>query len=249
MKIKVASIIILFCSLTNLYGQRVQIGFSANMNTTFFHKSASLYDSHLCSSKPSIRFGISFPVLINLKSHWTLRTGIGVQIKRYNFCQDKFDFPGFNGKVFSNNIFFVPEIPVLIGFKTNWNNNYNMEVNSGLVFALNSPYENITGYNLHSSDSIAITLYSPDPDWSPTFSTDLYVSISLFNSIINIRRHQLILSYQFGLFATTRFDFSTILDNPSTTKEYDVMIRPRLSTLSLTYIYFLKPIKSKKIKK
>jgi hypothetical protein len=249
MKIKIASIILLFCSLTNLYGQRVQIGFSANMNTTFFHKSSSLYDSQLCSSTPAIRFGLSFPVLINLKPHWTLRTGIGVQIKRYNFCQDKFDISGFDGKVFSNNTFIVAEIPLLIGYKTNWNNDFNIELNSGVVFALNTPYENFTGYQFNGSDSTAVTLNFPLPDWAPTFSTDLYIGISVIKSKSNVRRHQLILSYQYGLFPTTRFDFSTIIVHSSLTKEYDVMIRPRLSTLALTYVYFLKPIKSKKIKK
>jgi hypothetical protein len=247
MKIIIINIFLL-CLFTNLNGQSIQLGLSANLNTTFFHKAYSKYDDHFYKPRPSIRFGSSVPLYIDLKKNYVLKTGIGWQIQTTRLVLDRFDFPDFNGKIISSMTYSKIEIPLLICYKKNWKKNLNIEYSSGCILSLNYPFFSTAKFSYEIS-SASIRYVNPELNLKKTFSSELYVGLSLIKNKNNSRRHQVTLSYQYSINPTTKYHIATILTNSSMTKEYKATIRPRLSCIIFSYTFFPKWLSFKPIRK
>lgn len=236
---------LLFLFQTAVYGQKLQFGIGASINGTIFHKGKSTYDDYFFETKIKTGFGLSIPCYIKLSDHWSLRTGIGFQNKKYHFEQNKYDFPDViekSGSFYFRLRFITTEVPVVICFSPADNEKkYKLEYKLGCILTYNVTREMTAGVNTfeYSGTDTCNYLFSGDPpNWTTFFSPDLYAGISLIRTKETLRRHELTLSYQYSFTPTTQYEFTSSLWTTSLTKEYRATLRPNLSYIALSYAFF-----------
>jgi hypothetical protein len=223
-----------------LNAQKFRAGISLNSNTSFFNKGSTPYDHYYYTAKSRTRFGLTVPVYFEVDKRWSLKSGIGLQVKEYRFMQDKFDFQTFRLKTYINKRFTTFEIPILGCFKTKLKNNYDIEFSTGVIMALNIPDMNKVGYSVTTFDTshLFFDVMSPEGKWIKTFSPDLYGGISFVKNRDGLRRSQWIISYQYGLKPTEEFTLSSHISNSGILKEYSATIKPQLSSIIIGYTFF-----------
>lgn len=237
----------LFLSLTKVQGQKLQLGLGASINGTIFHKGQSAYDNYFFETKTKTGIGLSVPCYFKLTDHWSLRTGIGFQNKKYHFEQNKYDFPNVvdgTGSFYFQIRFTATEVPIIICFSSADNDRkYKFEYKLGCILTHNAPKEMTVGlevFQYNGTDTCNYKFGSPPPIWTKYFSPDIYAGISLIKTKETLRRHELTLSYQYSFTPTTQYEFSSSLWTASLTKEYHATLRPTLSYIALTYILYPK---------
>jgi hypothetical protein len=227
-------------------GQLIQAGVSGTIATTFFHKQNSEYDTELFRSRPRGGIGLSLPVILNLTNNISLQSGIKFQNKKYHFEQHKFNFPEVEegyGSLYIKINHLATEIPLLFCYRlTNERSEFMPEIKMGAVFVRNAPKAMTIGYRqlkYNGSDSLYFSSRIDEPVFSSTYSTDLYLGISIIKTKEKMRHQELTLSYQYGLGQTTTNYFFTELMSPATPMRIlSAKLSPRLSYIGITYNYF-----------
>lgn len=224
--------------------QRFQMGFSATINNTFFHKGQSVYDNKYYNQKMAPGVGFSIPCNIALSDRWTLRSGIGFQTKKYHFEQNKYDFPGAvdkTGSFYFKMRFNTFEVPLVMCFSPRKNEGITIEYKIGCILTQNFPIVTTLGYSTFEytgSDAYSYSLSSPAIDWNSYFSPDIYAGISFLKIKENTRRHELTLSFQYSPVPSTQSQTSLQLSTSTLTKTYEAILKPNLSCVALTYSYY-----------
>ena len=233
-------------SLTSAQGQKIQLGLSASLNKTFFHKGQSEYDNFYFQAKSKMGTGLAVPAYYKFSDNWTLKSGIGYQNKKYHFEQNKFDFPNVaeGSSYFYYQIKFkTVEVPLIICYSSaDTNKTFKIEYKIGCVLSFNSPHTMTHGYQLfHYSGTDTVNFKFAVPEnWAKYFSPDLYISIGVLKSKGLLRHHELSISYQYSFIKSTKYAFFSELATNSLTKEYNAIVTPNLSYVALTYTCFPK---------
>jgi hypothetical protein len=238
-------IMALLC-LGQVKGQIIQVGFSGTISNTFFHAHNSEYDQELFRSRSKLGIGVSLPVYINLTEKISIKSGIGIQNKAYQFEQYKFNFPEVEegiGSFYFKMKHRATELPLIFCYRMKeLKKGLIPELKIGAVFVKNTPKVIGIGYKepkYNGSDSLFSGSMMDSFNFSSTFSTDLYIGISLFKNKGNFRNKELTISYQYGFGETTTNYFYTVLMTPATPKRIQVaVLSPRLSYIGISYSYF-----------
>ncbi|MDQ3047350.1 MAG: outer membrane beta-barrel protein [Bacteroidota bacterium] len=237
----------LFIFFTKVQGQKLQLGIGANINGTIFQKGKSTYDNYFFETKTKAGFGLSIPCYIKVNNHWTIRTGVGFQNKKYHFEQNRFDFPNVtegSGSFYMQIKFTSLEVPLIFCFSpANKDKKFKIEYKLGCVLTYNAPKVMTVGveeFKYNGTDTCNYQFSINTQSWSKYFSPDIYAGISLIKTKESIRRHELTLSYQHSFTPSTKFDFSSSLWTSSLKKNYQATLRPTLSYFALTYTFYPK---------
>lgn len=236
----------LFISLITVHGQKLQLGLSASINSTFFHKGQSFYDNYFFKTRTKTCIGLSVPTYLKFTDNWSFKTGIGFQNKKYHFEQNKYDFPNVidgSGSYYFEMKFTAIEVPLLICYFQNFDNKkFSIEYKLGCVFSYNIPTAQTLGYSTfkYNGNDVCFTKINVNENWAKTYSPDIYIAISILKTKESLRKHELTLSYQYGFLKTTQYEFSSMLSNSTLTKEYHAILKPYLSYIALTYEFFPK---------
>lgn len=218
--------------------QKAQVGLGLNSNLTFFHKAGLSYNKKLYQSKPCLRLGVSLPVFIKINDKFSFQTGLGYQLKRYQFIQSNYDFPDFTGRKTFKVTFNTYELPILVSHLLASKNDLKYEITTGVILAVNNPTRTVFTYEYDIFTPITIESKDPTENWKRSFSPDAYVGFSVSKQKQNGRKHQFTISYQYGFGKTGYYDFSTTLISPNTTRDYNVTFNPTLSSICIGYVFF-----------
>jgi hypothetical protein len=225
-----------------LQAQKFQMGLSAGINGTFAKKGASEFDENKIESFPLLGIALSVPVYLKLNEFWYLRSAFSYQFKEYGMLQNQFDIPLGNSETYFSASFNVFEIPLLLAYMPKISGKYKVEFSTGMVI---SSYEPISiGVSSISSGmgNGSISLESPAQIAESTISPDVNIGINLVKFKENLRRHQFGIAYQIGLAPTSEFRYSTQVRNDTQIRNSDIILKPRLNTLILTYTFFPKKL-------
>lgn len=239
-------LVIIFFS-EQLIAQKIHFGIGLGVANTFFHSTSNLpFDKNYFRTIPRRNIGISLYCIHDLSDKLAITTGIILQPKSYTFVQKKFDMPDVNGYMKITPKIFAFEIPFLISYNVkHLNEKYDLGFLIGPDFVLNSTTA-ITissDLNLNSSTSGDTLFYDTffSKNFSSIYSVDVHAAIKLTKKQDLHRKFELILSYQYGLMNTQKFNYETNLKtNQSGEKHFNAVFAPRLSYLSLRFIYYFK---------
>lgn len=240
-------LLVLIIFSEQIIAQKNQFGIGIGVANTFFHStSSSKLDKQYYETKSRRNMGISFYFVHDLSEKLAITTGLILQPKSYAFVQDNFDMPDVKGSVQIIPKIFALEVPILLTYNIKQlNEKYYLGFLIGPDFVLNSTSAITFSSNINlNANTIGDTLFYDNyisKNFSSIVSVDVHASIKLTKKQDQHRKFELILSYQYGLMNTQKFNYEANLrTNQSGEKHFNAVFAPSLSYLSLRFIYYLK---------
>jgi hypothetical protein len=228
-----------FLSLCN--AQKVQAGFGASANNTFFHKGESEYQDEYYSRGISPGIGFTMPVNFRLGRSFNLRSGFAYQVKRYRVLIADPEEPKSSVIFNFESAFNCLEVPLILSYRTPEQKKYKVEYSLGIVNSFYFPSGHSLGYSFEGEiKPVNQGIYLLDSKEQYSYSPDLYIGIGLLNMLNGSRRHEFSISYQYGLMPTMQKNIYAFVIEDSGTREYFAKLRPTLSSFMLNYIFYPK---------
>jgi hypothetical protein len=246
MELRISLFSLLFLLAFPVKAQKLQLGFELGGIKTFFLNTSSSYNTSLYSARGNYSLGLGISISAKIDSLWSVRSGVRLQNKGYDFRQTGFQSPYVEGENSLAPEIIALEAPLAIRRQiSTFRHGNNIGVVFGSVFSWNELFEysfyyNLrpAGNNLPATDTISYHL-SNSMDFRTIFSPEILLGLDYNIRKGGFLRHVFVLSFQYGfnkmhgLNSESRISINK--SAPVITKAY---LEPRLSYLSVRYIYY-----------